>query len=336
MLDLRTVVDDLESVRTALALRSSEAAAALDPIAVLAAERRGVIAETERKAAARNAASKAMASADKASADFAERRAALKSLSAEVKELEQRQAAVERELEALLVRVPNLPDESTPRGASADDNPIVHVWGEPKPTGFEPSAHWDLGTRLRILDFERAGKLSGARFTVMRAAGARLERALIGFMMDLHADEHGYVEVVPPVLVKDTALQGTGQLPKFAADLFRIERTESAAGHDLYLSPTAEVQLTNLHAEEILEADELPIAYVAATACFRSEAGSHGQDVRGMIRQHQFDKVELVRIVRPETSAAELELLTRHAETVLERLGLHYRRVALCTGDLGF
>ena len=194
----------------------------------------------------------------------------------------------------------------------------------------------DLGPALGILDFERAAKISGARFTVMFGAGARLERALISFMLDLHTKEHGYTEVLPPFLVKDTALYGTGQLPKFEADLFKTSKKEGDVSSDLYLIPTAEVPVTNLHADEILEGAQLPVAYAAYTPCFRSEAGSHGKDVRGLIRQHQFDKVELVRITTPEASAEQHELLTRNAETVLEKLGLHYRRVELCTGDLGF
>ena len=201
---------------------------------------------------------------------------------------------------------------------------------------FTPKAHWDLGPALGILDFERAAKISGARFTVMFGAGARLERALISFMLDLHTKEHGYTEVLPPFLVKDTALYGTGQLPKFEADLFKTSKKEGDVSSDLYLIPTAEVPVTNLHADEILEGAQLPVAYAAYTPCFRSEAGSHGKDVRGLIRQHQFDKVELVRITTPEASAEQHELLTRNAETVLEKLGLHYRRVELCTGDLGF
>ena len=329
----------------------------MEPIAALDAERRRIIATSERKAAERNTASKAMSQADKSSPEFAARRAVLKELSTEVKELEHALAAVEQRLEAELARVPNLPAATTPDGRSAEDNPVVHVWGQPPAMSFEPKPHWDLGVSLGVLDFERAAKLSGARFTVMLGAGARLERALQSFMLDLHTGEHGYTEVIPPFLIKDSALYGTGQLPKFAADLFKIEsparsrgtngsvgdgsagaeagRAE-AGGYDLYLSPTAEVQLTNLHAGEILEAETLPLAYTAHTPCFRSEAGSYGQDVRGMIRQHQFHKVELVRICTPESSADELERLTAHAEEVLKRLGLHFRRVALCAGDVGF
>jgi seryl-tRNA synthetase len=200
---------------------------------------------------------------------------------------------------------------------------------------FTPKAHWEIGTDLGILDFERAAKLSGPRFTVLFGAAARLERALISFMLDLHTREHGYTEVLPPFLVKDSALYGTGQLPKFADDLFKTQKSDPDRSYDLYLIPTAEVPVTNLHAAEILEAAELPIAYAAYTPCFRSEAGSHGKDVRGLIRQHQFDKVELVRFCTPETSREQHELLTRNAEEVLKRLGLRYRAVNLCAGDLG-
>jgi seryl-tRNA synthetase len=347
MLDLRLVVDHLDDVRMALGRRSAAVAALMEPIAALDAERRRVIASSESQAAARNAASKAMAQADKASPEFAARRA-------ELKELERQLGEVQQRIEAELARVPNLPEASTPDGAGAEDNPVVHVWGQAAPMAFAPKPHWELGTKLGLLDFERASKLSGARFTVMTGAGARLERALGAFMLDLHTEEHGYREISPPYLIKDRALYGTGQLPKFAADLFRIEgssrpraaepvespgageRADAPGGYDLFLSPTAEVQLTNLHADEILDADALPLAYTAHTPCFRSEAGSYGQDVRGMIRQHQFHKVELVRICTPESSAEELERLTGHAEEVLKRLGLHFRRVALCTGDLGF
>jgi seryl-tRNA synthetase len=212
---------------------------------------------------------------------------------------------------------------------------VVRTWGEKPSFCFEPKPHWDLGTALGIIDFERASKLSGPRFAVLFAQAARLERALVAFMLDL-AREHGYLEVLPPFLVKASALRGTGQLPKFEQDLFKTRKSDQDSTYDLFLIPTAEVPVTNLHAGEILDADELPIAYAAYTPCFRSEAGSYGKDVRGLIRQHQFDKVELVRFCTPEQSAAQLELLTSHAEEVLRRLALHYRVIELCAGDLGF
>ncbi len=339
MLDLRYVVDHLDEVRAALARRSPNAADSLAPIADLGLERRRIIATVESKAAARNAANDAMAAlakADKKSPEFAAKREELKALSGEVKELEKRLGEIEASIQSALAGVPNLPDPAVPAGTGSDDNPVVRTWGERPSFSFEPKAHWDLGVALGLLDFERAAKLSGARFTVLFGAAARLERALIGFMLDLHTREQGYLEVLPPFLVKDTALYGTGQLPKFEADLFKTSKSDPDKAYDLYLIPTAEVPVTNLHADEILDGAALPIAYAAYTPCFRSEAGSHGTDVRGLIRQHQFDKVELVRFSTPETSADEHEILTRNAEEVLRRLGLHYRVVELCTGDLGF
>jgi seryl-tRNA synthetase len=336
MLDLRYVVDHLDEVREALGRRSARDAASMDPVAELAERRRAAIGRREERAARRNAASKEMASLDKGSEEFGKRREELKVLSQELKDLERELNAVEAALAEQMAQIPNLPDASTPSGASADDNTVVSTWGEPPRLDFEPRAHDELGVELGILDFARAAKMSGARFTVMLGAAARLERSLIDFMLDLHTREHGYTEVVPPFLIKGEALYGTGQLPKFEGDLFKTIKSDPDKSYELYLCPTAEVPLTNLHADEILEGASLPLAYTAYTPCFRSEAGSYGQDVRGMIRQHQFDKVEMVRICRPEDGLAELETLTRHAETVLERLGLHYRRVALCAADLGF
>ena len=227
--------------------------------------------------------------------------------------------------------LPNLPHESVPAGSSSADNQEVRRWGVPPTFDFEPKPHWEIGQALGILDFERAARMSGARFAVLSGAGARLERALINFMLDLHTREHGYREIEPPFMVNRAALTGTGNLPKFEQDLFKI-----AGDWDLFLIPTAEVPLTNLHREEILDGRQLPLKYTAYTPCFRSEAGSYGADVRGLIRQHQFDKVELVKFTTAEQSYVELEALTRDAETVLERLGLAYRRVLLCTGDVGF
>jgi seryl-tRNA synthetase len=335
MLDLRYVVDHLDEVRAALAKRSPTAADTLAPIAELGQKRRQIIGAVEAKAAARNQANDGMAKADKKSPEFAAMRESLKALSGEVKELEKQLGEVEGAIQKALAVVPNLPDPEVPVGTE-ENNPVRKVWGEKPSFAFAPKAHWDIGPALGILDFERAAKISGARFTVMFGAAARLERALISFMLDLHTREQGYTEVLPPFLVKDTALYGTGQLPKFEADLFKTQKKEGDVASDLYLIPTAEVPVTNLHADEILEGAQLPIAYAAYTPCFRSEAGSHGKDVRGLIRQHQFDKVELVRITTPETSAEQHELLTRNAEMVLEKLGLHYRRVELATGDLGF
>jgi seryl-tRNA synthetase len=229
-----------------------------------------------------------------------------------------------------LLNLPNLPDASVPVGESEADNPVIKTWGEPPRFSFEPQAHWDLGENLGILDFERAAKITGARFALLKGAGSRLERALINFMLDLHTRKHGYTEVWPPFMTNAEAMQGTGQLPKFADDLFKLE------GWDYFLVPTAEVPVTNIHRQEILREEDLPIRYTAYTPCFRSEAGSYGKDVRGLIRQHQFDKVELVKFTTPETSYDELELLLQDAEEVLQELGLHYRVVILCTGDMGF
>jgi seryl-tRNA synthetase len=245
------------------------------------------------------------------------------------------------ELDDMLMRLPNLPHDSVPEGRHSDDNRVARVWGDKPSFDFPIKDHVDVGTHLGILDFERATKISGGRFSLLKGKGARLERAIMTFMLETHTTEHGYTEIWPPAIVKDSALRGTSQLPKFAADVFKLARDEEfqkqqEGQYDLYLSPTSEVQLTNLHADEILDGASLPIAYTAYTPCFRSEAGSYGKDTRGLIRNHQFDKVELVRFVRPESGLAELETLTRHAETILERLGLHFRRVELCTGDMGF
>jgi seryl-tRNA synthetase len=244
--------------------------------------------------------------------------------------LEAQRQELEETLRSKLLEIPNIPHDTVPYGRGEEDNLEVRRWGEPPEFEFDPKPHWDIGEALGILDFQRGAKLARTRFTLLRGAGARLERALIQFMLDLHTKEHGYLEVLPPFLANRDCLIGTGQLPKFEEDLFRVE------GWDLYLIPTAEVPVTNIHRDEILDERDLPLYYTAYTPCFRSEAGSYGKDVRGLIRQHQFDKVELVKITTPETSWAELETLVRDAEEVLKRLGLHYRVVVLCTGDLGF
>ena len=337
MLDLRYVVDHLPETRAQLARKSAEAASALSDIEGLAAERRASIAASENLAAKRNAANDAMSKLAKSSPEFSARREELKELSLQQKEAEKSAAEIEGKIRSILERVPNLPHASVPDGTGAADNRVEKTWGAKPSFDFAPKAHWDLGAALGILDFDRATKISGARFNVLFGMGARLERSLIAFMLDLHTKEHGYTEVAPPLLVKASALFGTGNLPKFEQDLFKTTTDDPEAQADaLYLIPTAEVPVTNLHAAELLEAKDIPLAYAAYTPCFRSEAGSHGRDVRGLIRQHQFDKVELVRLVTPETAEAEHEALTRHAETVLEKLGLHYRRVLLCAGDMSF
>ncbi len=257
-------------------------------------------------------------------------RARLRKASDAIKAEEEQQREVETSLHRLLMTIPNLPDSSVPVGRDASDNVEVRRHGTPREFAFKPRAHWDIGVELGILDFDRAAKMSGARFAVYMGEGARLERALIQFMLDLQTREHGYLEVLPPFLVNAEALEGTGNLPKFEEDLFKVRERE------LYLIPTAEVPLTNLHREEVLEAGELPIRYTAFTPCFRSEAGSYGKDVRGLIRQHQFNKVELVSFTSPESSYEELERITGCAEEVLKRLELPYRVVTLCSGDMGF
>lgn len=340
MLDLRHVTEHLDEVREQLGRRGGAGLDSLDRIAELAKERSAGLVETETLRQQRNEASKAMASADKSSPEFAERRGQLKDLSSRIKQLEVSLKQVEEELSGLIAHLPNLPHESTPVGKGEEENVEVRSWGDKPTYDFTPKDHHDLGVELGILDFERGTKISGARFTVLRGLGARLERALMNFMIELHTDQHGYEEVWPPVLVRDAALFGTGQLPKFAEDVFEAHRHyeegDDSERHTLYLSPTAEVQLTNLRAGEILETDELPARMTAFTPCFRAEAGSYGKDTRGLIRQHQFDKVELVHLCAPDDGLDELERLTGNAEKVLQALGLHYRVVELCTGDIGF
>ena len=338
MLDARYVADHFDEVRAQLARRGSEFAAAIDGVVSLVTSRRELTRKTELLQAERNTASDAMAKLAKSGdkQGMAARRDELKALSETVKALELDLAAVETQIEEILLGIPNVPHESVPDGQTEDKNVVVRSWGEKPTFAFEPKPHWELGEKLGILDFERAAKLSGARFSVLWGKGARLERALATFMLDLHTGEHGYTEVYPPYLVKAEALRGTSQLPKFEEDLFKTKRSDPNDPSALYLIPTAEVPVTNLHADEILDAAQLPLGYTAYTPCFRSEAGSYGRDVRGLIRQHQFDKVEIVRFAAPEQSLAELEKLTLHAEEVLKRLNLHYRVVEHCAGDLGF
>ncbi|MDH3200299.1 MAG: serine--tRNA ligase [Myxococcales bacterium] len=343
MLDLRYVSENLADVKAALTRRGFDDAALLDRLGSLAEERREVITNVEALRRRRNDASEAMAKvADKKSKEFQAKRDELRVLGDEIKAGEFRQTEVAGELEDILLNLPNLPHPDTPDGLSENDNVEVRVWGKKPSFDFEVRDHVEVGVGLGILDFERAAKLSGSRFVVLMGAGARLERALMQFMLDVHTTEHGYQEVWPPVLVKDSAMLGTGQLPKFAKDSFRIAKDEQweaqaeAQGHDLYLVPTAEVPITNLHAEEILAEADLPVTYTGYTACFRSEAGSYGKDTRGMIRVHQFDKVELVRFCHPDHGERELETLTEHAESILQKLDLHYRAVQLCAGDMGF
>lgn len=332
MLDLHFVRENLDRVRSALEARNSPTAA-LDDFARLDAERRRVIAESDALNARRNAASREIGELMKSGRrDEAEsQRRAVGELKEQIAGLDARRDEAEASMRELLSTLPNLPHESVPVGADESANVEVRRWGRPPEFDFEPKDHVDLGTGLGILDLERASKIAGARFSILRGAGALLERALVNFMLDLHTREHGYTETLPPFVVNKDSLFGTGQLPKFEGDLFKLTDER-----EFYLSPTAEVPVTNIHREEMLDASELPIKSVAYSPCFRSEAGSHGRDTRGLIRQHQFEKVELVKLTRPEDSYDELEKLTRDAERVLQLLGLHYRVVALSTGDLGF
>ena len=331
MLDPAYVRDHVDEVARRLGARGGDFSAELALLKQKDGERLQLLQTVENLKRDQNAAGELVARAKKEGRDATAILAENKARAARIKELDVSLAAMQAERDALLLTFPNLPHESVPVGKSAADNPVVRTWGAARAFDFTPKPHWEIGEALGILDFERASRMSGARFSVLMGAGARLERALINFMLDLHTREHGYTEVEPPFLVNRAALTGTGNLPKFEPDLFKI-----AGEWDLFLIPTAEVPLTNLHRDEILDGRQLPIRYTAYTPCFRSEAGSYGADVRGLIRQHQFDKVELVKFATPEQSHAELEGLTRNAETVLEKLGLPYRRVLLCTGDMGF
>jgi seryl-tRNA synthetase len=335
MLDVQYVRENFEAVRQRLATRNYDPAS-LDDFSTLDTRRRALIRERDELNAASNRISKEvgalMREGKKEEAEG--KKAESRELGEKIKSLESRVEAMGNEFRAILVRVPNLPHESVPVGQDEHANAEVRRVGTPRDfaaEGFAPRDHVDIGVGLGILDQERAAKVTGARFSFLAGAGAKMERALINFMLDLHTKEHGYREMAPPFIVNDESLFGTGNLPKFEADLFKL-RFE----RDYYLIPTAEVPLTNLHRDEILEEKQLPLYYTAYTPCFRSEAGSYGRDVRGLIRQHQFDKVELVKLSKPEDSYAELEKMTRNAETVLERLGLPYRTVTLSTGDMGF
>lgn len=328
MLDLKFVRENPGAVRRAMELKGEEAD--LDGLLALDDERRKLLGEVELKKQTRNRVSKEIGRAVAEAAGAQAKKEEMRLLALEIKALDERLRGLDHQMDALLLSLPNIPDEAVPAGQSEADNVEVRRFGEPPHFDFEPLAHWDVGANLNILDFNRAGKITGSRFAVYYGAGARLERALASFMLDLHTEEHGYREVLPPYMVNSGSMTGTGQLPKFGEDAFRIE------GTDYYLIPTAEVPVTNLHREEILEADDLPLYYVGYSACFRAEAGAHGRDTRGLIRQHQFNKVELVKFVRPEDSNQELETLTRDAEKVLQLLGLPYRVMLMCSGDLGF
>ena len=331
MLDLTFVRDNLPRVEKMLRERGADPAAVLQDFHEVDTRRRHAITEAETMKAQRNKASEDIAKQKKAGQDASVAIAEMKDLREQIQTREKVAADLDQRLQEILAGIPNIPHESVPVGHSAEENVEVRRWGTPPKFDFTPKPHWDLGAELGVLDLERAVKLTGARFAVYWDLGAKLERALANFMLDLYTREHGYTEVLPPYLVNSESMYGTGQLPKFAADLFRVPHGEK----DLWLIPTAEVPVTNLYRDEVLDSARLPISLVAYTPCFRSEAGSYGKDVRGIIRQHQFQKVELVKFSRPETSYEEHEKLTRNAETVLQKLGLHYRTVALCSGDMG-
>jgi seryl-tRNA synthetase len=332
MLDLNFVRDNLALVEEKLRQRGMKPAEVLKNFAQVDAQRRQAITSAETMQAQRNRASEEIAKLKKSGQDASALIAETKALREQVEELGKAAEEYEVRLQQILVGIPNIPHASVPVGKSADDNVEVRRWGAPPRFDFAPKPHWEIGEQLGVLDLERAAKISGARFAVYWDLGARLERALANFMLDLHTREHGYTEVLPPYMVNSDSMYGTGNLPKFAADLFRVPHGDK----DLWLIPTAEVPVTNLYRNEVLEAGHLPVSLTAYTPCFRSEAGSYGKDVRGIIRQHQFQKVEMVKFARPEDSYEQLEKLTHDAEEVLQKLGLHYRVVVLSTGDMSF
>jgi seryl-tRNA synthetase len=329
MLDIKRLREDFDGVKAAVE-RRGKGDFGLDKVKELDAERRATLAEVEALKNKQNTTSREVPKLKKEGKDTTALFAEMKELSNKIKELDAKVAEIEEELRETLLGVPNTPNPKVPEGADDADNVEIRKVREPRAFDFEPKAHWDVGEALDILDFERASKLSGARFTVYKGMGARMERALINFMLDLHTDEQGYTEILPPFMVGREAMTGTGQLPKFEEDMFHVP------AKDMFLIPTAEVPVTNLRSSEIMAAEELPVYYTAYTPCFRKEAGSAGRDTRGLIRQHQFNKVEMVKFVAPETSYDELEKLTADAEEVLKLLGIPYRVVMLSTGDLGF
>lgn len=328
MLDVKFVRDNMELVRRMLENRQS--GLDLEPLMRLDETRRSLLGDVEEKKHRRNVASEEISRLKKEKKDASGLVEQMKDLGQEIKSIDQRLNEVELEFTDFLLNIPNVPDGSVPVGRDERDNVEIRTWGEKPVLDFEPKPHWEIGEDLGILDFERGAKLAGARFTLYWGAAAALERALLCFMLDTHTRLHGYTEVLPPFMVNSAAMRGTGQLPKFKDDLFKID------GWDYWLIPTAEVPVTNIHSGEILDESVLPLKYTAFTPCFRSEAGSHGKDTRGLIRQHQFNKVELVKFTRPEDSYDELEKLLGNAETILRELGIHYRVILLCTGDMGF
>ncbi|NLT48252.1 MAG: serine--tRNA ligase [Clostridiales bacterium] len=329
MLDIKKIREDFEEVKQKVESRG-QGDFGIARVIELDTRRRELLADVEAKKSRQNADSKEIPKLKKEGKDVTALLAEMKALSEEIKQMDAQVGLIEEELQDALLNIPNTPNENVPVGVSDEDNVEVRRWGEPKSVDFEQKAHWDVGGDLDILDFERATKIAGTRFTVYKGLGARLERSVMNFMLDLHTGEHGFTEILPPFMVNRDAMTGTGQLPKFEEDMFHVP------AKDFFLIPTAEVPVTNLLMNEILDGDKLPIYYTAYTPCFRKEAGSAGRDTRGLIRQHQFNKVELVKFCKPEDSYKELESLTAAAEEVLKRLEIPYRVVRLCTGDLGF
>ncbi len=330
MLDIKFLRNNAEKVKEALRKRGDNIEDIIDRFLEIDAERRSIIRETEELRYKRNVVSQQIGKAQKEGMDVSKEKMEMQQVSKRIKELEGRLREVEGELNSILLAIPNIPHDSVPYGVDSNDNLEIRRWGEKPNFNFEPRPHWEIGEKLDILDFKRGSKITGSRFTLYKNLGATLERALINFMIDVNVKEGGYVEMLPPFMVNRESMIGTGQLPKFEQDLFKVADT------DYYLIPTAEVPLTNIHRDEILNEDELPKYYIAYTPCFRKEAGSYGKDIRGIIRQHQFNKVELVKFVKPEDSYEELDKLLEDAERILKKLNLHYRSVVLCTGDLGF
>ncbi|MDY7037340.1 MAG: serine--tRNA ligase, partial [Thermodesulfobacteriota bacterium] len=328
MLDLKFIRSNLDLVKEMIKNRGYDLDISL--FESMDRERLEILSSLESLRHHRNRVGEEIASIKKRGEDASPVISEMKAVSSDIKKKEAELARIKVNLDPFLMLLPNIPHESVAIGADEKDNPVIRTWGEIREMDFEPLPHWEIGEGLGIIDFTRASKIAGARFALYRGPGAMLERALINFMLDIHTKENGYTEILPPFIVNSGSMTGTGQLPKFKEDLFKIE------GWDFYLIPTAEVPVTNIHREEILNEDVLPLHYVAYTPCFRSEAGSYGKDTRGLIRQHQFNKVELVKFCRPEESYEELEKLTNNAEEILKRLGLPYRVVSLCTGDLGF
>ncbi len=328
MLDLKLVQKNPELVREALEKRGSDID--IEVFNSLDQKRKELVQEVETLKAERNRASGEISKRKRSGEDASDLIETMGKVASRVKELDSELGEIEAREREWLVSCPNIPNETTPLGKSEDDNPVLRYWGDKPKLDFKPKEHWELGTALGGLDFERAAKLAGARFAVQFGWAARLERALAAFMLDVQVGEHGHTEVIPPYMVNSTSMFGTGQLPKFAGDSFKL------ADWDYYLIPTAEVPLTNLYRDEVLEEDMLPVKFCALTPCFRSEAGSYGKDTKGLIRQHQFHKVEMVRFAHPEHSYEDLEEMTANAETILQKLGIHYRVIELCTGDIGF